>query len=655
MTPELPTIPASRPAINHRTIKEALRIRRVEEKFLELFSLGKLNGTVHTCVGQEFSAIAFAGQLKKKDFIFSNHRCHGHYISFTGDVRGLLAELLGKASGVSGGIGSSQHLCNKNFYSNGVQGGIVPVAAGYALANKLKKNDAIGIVFIGDGTLGEGVLYETMNLISKWKIPLLIVCENNFYAQSTPQAINLAGDIMARAAAFDIKTFKGNTWEPEELIGLAQIAIDFVREEAKPAFFLVETYRLNAHSKGDDDRDAAELEKFREKDFLNSFSRESAFHYDLYVNAINEEIDSMVEEIMTEKDSGIEAYYKADKIFSSEDWSPLEPINKRQVELLNQFFQSKLKSDPTSIFLGEDIHSPYGGAFKVTKELSALEPERVFTTPISEAAVTGISNGLALNGFKPITEIMFGDFMTLAFDQIVNHASKFHHMFNKKVNCPVVIRTPMGGRRGYGPTHSQTLDKFLVGIDNVKTVALNTFIDPAILYTAICREDHPVLVIENKTDYGKKIAQQQEINFVYEYNKDTYPTVRIRPQLSVPDLVIVAYGGMAEVVSRMLNQIFIETDLRPALYVPSLISALPVDIIANAASACGRLVVVEEGSMYAGIGSELIASVMETAEERIQIKRISAHPVPIPAVKSLEDIVLPDSRRIIQEIKESFC
>ena len=145
-------------SINHKIIKEALRIRKVEEKFLQLFSEGKLNGTVHTCVGQEFSAVAFAGQLKKKDFIFSNHRCHGHYIAFTGDVRGLLAELLGKASGTCGGIGSSQHLCHNNFYSNGIQGGIVPVAAGYALGNKLKGNGAIGIVFIGDGTLGEGAL-----------------------------------------------------------------------------------------------------------------------------------------------------------------------------------------------------------------------------------------------------------------------------------------------------------------------------------------------------------------------------------------------------------------------------------------------------------------------------------------------------------------
>jgi len=151
--------------INHRIIKEAILIRRTEETFLELFSKGKLNGTVHTCVGQEFSAIAFAGQLKRSDFVFSNHRCHGHYISFTNDTKGLIAELFGKKSGTCGGIGSSQHLCNNNFFSNGLQGGIVPVAAGYALANKLKGTDAIGVVYIGDGTLGEGAVYESMHII----------------------------------------------------------------------------------------------------------------------------------------------------------------------------------------------------------------------------------------------------------------------------------------------------------------------------------------------------------------------------------------------------------------------------------------------------------------------------------------------------------
>jgi len=645
---------SSKSIINHRIIKEALRIRKVEEKFLELFSQGKLNGTVHTCVGQEFSAVAFAGQLKKMDFIFSNHRCHGHYMAFTGDVRGLLAELLGKASGTCGGIGSSQHLCHNNFFSNGIQGGIVPVAAGYALGNKLKKNGAIGVVFIGDGTLGEGALYETMNIISKWEIPLLIVCENNFYAQSTPQHINLAGDILSRARAFGIRTGQGETSSPEELMHKAQQAIDYVRSETKPCFFLVETYRLNAHSKGDDDRDPAEVAGYAEKDFLHIFQNESPAYYQKYKEAVDQEVDSLVDEILLEEELSPEQYHRQEEHTTGDTWTPLEAINKRQVELLNAFFREKIVADEKMVFLGEDVLSPYGGAFKVAKELSFLRPERVFSTPISEAALTGISNGLALNGFKPFAEIMFGDFMTLAFDQIVNHASKFHHMFNKKVNCPVVIRTPMGGRRGYGPTHSQTLDKFLVGIDNVKTVALNTLLDPGCIYRGIYEERHPVIVIENKTDYGKKIAQHQLRNFTYEYNGDAFPVVRIRPVRSVPTLTIVAYGGMADMVAGMLEQVFTEADQKPELIVPSLISHLPVDLVAASASRTGNLLVVEEGSGFAGIGSELIAAVTEIVPHKIRTRRIAAHPVPIPSVKSLENIMLPDSNRVLDEIKASF-
>lgn len=641
-------------SINHRIIKEALRIRRVEEAFLELFTQGKLNGTVHTCVGQEFSALAFAGQLKKKDFIFSNHRCHGHYLSFTGDVKGLMAELLGKATGTSGGVGSSQHLCNSNFYSNGIQGGIVPVAAGYALGNKLLKNGAIGIVFIGDGTLGEGALYETMNIISKWHIPLLIVCENNFYAQSTPQNINLAGDIQARAAAFGIKTYKADTWDPENLMSLAKDAIDFVREEVKPCFFQVDTYRLNAHSKGDDDRSKEEVEAYRDKDYLIRFEKEEPVYFQKYIEAINTEISDVISDIEKDEELPIDDYYVAHAQHTDDHWEQIEPVNKRMVELLNKFFQERINSNSNTVFIGEDILSPYGGAFKVTRDLSILQPERVFSTPISEAALTGIANGLALNGFKPFAEIMFGDFMTLAFDQIVNHASKFYHMFNKQITCPVVIRTPMGGRRGYGPTHSQTLDKFLVGIDNVKTIALNTFIDPAIFYRSIIEEKHPVVVIENKSDYGKKILQHPSKYFTYERNNDPYPVVRVRPFLSAADLTIVAYGGMADIVHSVLEDIFINTDLKPELIVPALISQVPADLIAQAATSSGRLLIIEEGSAYAGIGSELLASVAERMASPVKMKRIASLPVPIPSVRSLEQIVLPEKNRIIQEIIDTF-
>lgn len=636
--------------INHRIIKEAILIRRTEETFLELFSKGKLNGTVHTCVGQEFSAIAFAGQLKRSDFVFSNHRCHGHYISFTNDTKGLIAELLGKKSGTCGGIGSSQHLCNNNFFSNGLQGGIVPVAAGYALANKLKGTDAIGVVYIGDGTLGEGAVYETMNIISKWGIPLIIVCENNFYAQSTPQNINLAGDILKRAEAFGIKTYKSDTWDVDTLMKNGEECINYARSNSKPVFHLVETYRLNAHSKGDDDRDKVEVNSYLEKDFIHLFEKNENDLYHKYLGLANEKIDEILKEIENDQELSIEEYYSEGTYENSDIWNEVEGINKRQVELLNDFFRKIIENDQKTIFIGEDILSPYGGAFKVAKGLSDIAPARTLSTPISEAAISGISNGLALAGYKPYAEIMFGDFITLALDQIINHASKFFHMYNGKINCPVVFRTPMGGKRGYGPTHSQTLDKFLCGIDNIKTVALNIFINPAEVYESIHKESHPVIVIENKTDYGKKIGMIKPINYRVLKNDEIYPVIKISPIKSIPTLTIVTYGTNAEWISENLENIFVETDKIAEVIVLTKINPVDYSVIIESVKNTHYLLVVEEGSKQFGIGAEIVAGVMEKIDIPIVIKRVGAIPVPIPSVKSLENIVLPSIKNIIEVI-----
>lgn len=638
--------------ISHKPIKQALLIRYVEEKFLELFSEGKLNGTVHTSVGQEFSAVAFAGQLNKNDFIFSNHRCHGHYISFTNNVEGLIAELMGKKAGTCGGVGSSQHLCNHNFFSNGVQGGIIPVAAGYALANKLKNNNNIGIVFIGDGTLGEGSLYETMNLISKWQIPLIIVCENNLYAQSTPQSVNLAGDICKRAEAFGIKTMQSDTWNVDELIHRASEAINFVRTELKPLFVKVDTYRLNAHSKGDDDRDVNEIKAYKEKDYLNQFAKNDPIVYKRFIEAIVKEVDQLVEYFLNQPELTLNEYYKPDQITESLTWVEPEDINVRQVQLINKFFNELMAENDKIVFVGEDVLSPYGGAFKVAKDLSNKFPKRVFSTSISESAIVGISNGLALAGFKPFAEIMFGDFITLAFDQIVNHAAKFHHMYNGKANCPVVIRTPMGGHRGYGPTHSQTLDKFLIGIDYVKTIALNTIVNPEIIYRSILTENKPIIVIENKTDYGRKLVKKPIKNYKYLQSNQPYPVVKISPVISNPSITLVTYGGISNIVIDCIERIFQETELKPEVIILSQISPLQINPILESVIITRTLFVIEEGSTVGGIGSEIIATITEQIHEPILAARIGALPVPIPSVKSLEDQVLPNADRIIQTIRQ---
>ncbi|MDA7566624.1 thiamine pyrophosphate-dependent enzyme [Flavobacteriaceae bacterium] len=642
--------------ISNKIIEEALLIRRVEENFLDLFSDGKLNGTVHTSVGQEFSAVAFAGQIKKTDFVFSNHRCHGHYISYTKDFVDLIAELMGKKNGVCGGVGSSQHLQKYNFYSNGIQGGIVPVAAGMGLAQKISNSNNIGLVFIGDGTLGEGVVYETMNMISLLKIPLLIICENNQYAQSTKISDSLAGDILKRAESFGIKTFKGDTWDPESLIRKGKRAIDFVRNESQPGFFLVDTYRLNAHSKGDDDRDPKEKEFFRKKDFLTKFEKSNPLIFKEIDNRIIKKIKIAVNEIEKSEELSINEYFNEELLEEIKDknWNLIKPLKKRQVKLINNFFHKTMESNKKTVFIGEDILSPYGGAFKVANGLSTNFPDRVFSTPISEAAITGISNGLALSGFKPFLEIMFGDFITLSLDQIINHSSKFFHMYNHKVKCPIVIRTPMGGKRGYGPTHSQTLDRFLIGIDNVKVVALNFMIDPSIILSQVVKEVHPVIVIENKADYGRYVGNFSSENYVSEYCDSEYPVIKIKPVKSKPNLTIVTYGGMLSDVLESIENLFYDSDFKVEIIALTKINPIDYDDIIKSVSITKKIAVIEEGSKIGGISSEIISTLVEKVDFKIQTLKIGSLPVPIASVKSLENQILPNSDIIITKINNTL-
>ncbi len=235
-------------------------IRRFEERLLELFEIGLLNGTTHACIGQEADAVAVMEHLRDEDHVFSNHRCHGHYLARTGDARGLLAEIMGRPDGVCGGIGGSQHLAAPGFKSNGVQGGIVPAAAGIAFANQLSRNDAISTVFIGDGTLGEGVVYESLNLASLWRLPLLIVLEDNAWSQSTPSSLNLAGSMRARFEAFGIAVEEVDSTDVREIEPIAERAVARVRTQGAPCALIIHTYRLCHHSKNDDDRPRAEVE-----------------------------------------------------------------------------------------------------------------------------------------------------------------------------------------------------------------------------------------------------------------------------------------------------------------------------------------------------------------------------------------------------------
>jgi 2-oxoisovalerate dehydrogenase E1 component len=192
----------------------------------------------------------------------------------TGDVAGLIAEVAGRSSGASGGYGGSQHLGAPRFYSNGIQGGMTTVAAGLAAA--AGKQKSIAACFMGDGTLGEGAFYESMNLASRWGLPVLYVIEDNGYAQSTSARQTTAGTVEGRAKAFEIHYVASSTDNLEALNKACERAVSQARNSGKPVILHVKTQRLNSHSKGDDNRADAELESCRQQDVLNRLLRESA-------------------------------------------------------------------------------------------------------------------------------------------------------------------------------------------------------------------------------------------------------------------------------------------------------------------------------------------------------------------------------------------
>ncbi|MGA7933190.1 MAG: thiamine pyrophosphate-dependent enzyme [Kovacikia sp.] len=637
--------------VRQRILRKALLSRKVEERLLELFSQGKLFGTVHTCIGQEFSGSVITEFLQPGDSIFSNHRCHGHFLSFTHDVQGLIAEVMGKQSGVCGGRGGSQHLCKDGFYSNGIQGGIVPVSAGLALARKFNGDGKISVVFIGDGTLGEGAIYEAFNLAAKWELPLLVVLENNGYAQSTNQQETLAGDICARAAAFGMRTARGDTWNWQRLYDTTQELVDFVRSESQPAFLQIDTFRLKAHSKGDDNRPRSEVEPFEHRDPLNQMLADPLPEVSALLDEINQLVDDAVTAAELVPHSAVELLVSSPP---SLEWTESTVAKRRVVQALNETFKELMSQQPKMLFLGEDVKSPYGGAFKVSQGLSDLFPDRVFNTPISESAIVGIGCGLAMEGYHPFVEIMFGDFMTLTFDQILNHASKFRYMYNDQVRTNLVIRTPMGGGRGYGPTHSQTLDRHFMGIPGLRIVALNNLIEPIKLYQPLLDlVAEPTVLIENKLLYSLNLREKLPEGFKTLISNEQFPTVLIKPESITVDITLIGYGGISDTLVTVAERLFEEFDIISQIICPTQIYPFSIKPFLDLIADSRFLVLAEEGQGFAGFGAEVVAQIAEHDAALLRkVKRVVPLAIPIPASGLAEKAMLPNVDNIVASILE---
>jgi pyruvate/2-oxoglutarate/acetoin dehydrogenase E1 component len=328
---------------------------------------------------------------------------------------------------------------------------------------------------------------------------------------------------------------------------------------------------------------------------------------------------------------------------------------KRFVTVLNETLHTLFEEHENVVLIGEDLLDPYGGAFKVSKGLSTAFPERVITSPISEAAIVGIGAGLAIKGFLPIIEIMFGDFTTLAFDQIVNGISKFRSMYNNQIECPVMIRTPMGGGRGYGPTHSQSLEKFFFGIPHFLVLAPHTIHDVESFYKNALLDPRPKLVVENKLQYAEfvEFGSDKIKDFFVSYSSTPFPTATLSlAQQSKVDATIITYGGMVSVALEAAEKLYLEEEKIVEVLVPTMISPFPLKDIENSVRKSGKVLILEEGTKTNGFGAEVACQIQEHLFSCLKapVKRIASPDDCIPSSKALEIHFLPQVDLVYREL-----
>ncbi|WP_117211473.1 alpha-ketoacid dehydrogenase subunit beta [Allorhizocola rhizosphaerae] len=318
---------------------------------------------------------------------------------------------------------------------------------------------------------------------------------------------------------------------------------------------------------------------------------------------------------------------------------------------LNAALHECLETDERVVLIGEDIVDPYGGAFKVTRGLSTDFPERVRTTPISEGAIAGVSAGLALAGMRPIAEVMFGDFITLCYDQIVNHITKYEAMYNGKATCPVIFRVPSGGHRGYGPTHSQSLEKHFLGVPHLRVLAASLYHDPRAVLRDLLGQTTPALFVEHKLLYPQNFGRPGGL-----LATDDGTTVCLS---AVPredcTATVLAYGYQAMLAAQVVEQLAIEEEIFVELLVPLELSPLDYGPIERSVAVTKSLVTVEEGTAGWSWGTEIAAVLSARMFGRLRrpVGVVASVPTVIPSSKSKESRMLVGTPQIDVAIREA--
>ena len=271
----------------------------------------------------------------------------------------------------------------------------------------------------------------------------------------------------------------------------------------------------------------------------------------------------------------------------------------RVAENLNRALHEVFAADPDVHLLGEDVADPYGGAFKITKGLSARFPDRVLATPLSEGGFVGVAAGLALAGVPAIAEIMFADFATLAFDQLVNFAGKSVSMYGRHLPLPLLVRCPTGAGRGYGPTHSQSLQKHFVGVPGLSLYEVSPFHDSRTLLPSLLARAHPAILFEDKILYTRQMFAGGRVDELFRYDSPHPDSDVVRVSLddgSTPDCVLIAAGGMAYRALSAMRALLLEHEVSCALLVPSRLHPFEIGPLLPSLRGTRAIFVAEDGT-----------------------------------------------------------
>lgn len=539
-------------------LKLGVDIRVTEQKLLEAYKERYFGGTVHTCLGQELCPSILSILVPKETKVISNHRGHGHYIAHTSDITGLFCEFLGHETAPSFGIGGSQHLHSDNFISNGIQGCTAPFAVGISMQRPV-------VFYLGDGTFGEGALYEALNMSKLVNGNILFVVEDNSISQSTPSKKVLSGSIANKFSAFDIEVVEVDSKNPEELLKT------LTKERTKwfngsPKAIIVKSYRLFSHSKGDDTRSRIEIESLPDPlAVLASLLNEDL---DLLIDSAKQRIEQLWNESVQQDKLRFESRKRSTgPNFTGSLINDLE-LDKRLNNIINESIDSKLSSG--ALYIGEDIKTkwkdedePYGGAFGVSLGLSEKH-RNVVSTSISEVGLVGVAAGYAYSTNQlAIAEIMFADFSTLIVDQLVNGVDKYKKMFGKNIKIPLAIRIPYGMGRGYGPTHSQSPFELFSSLTESIVISYNCLINYSKLLENIEESGACALIFESKTQYGERLSNWASV--LDNYNVTEHPgqlsSSFTLSNCSFPKVNIITHGSYAKNVIDFVHSSSLEANI----------------------------------------------------------------------------------------------